>query len=127
MATTERRGLLAPFRRDGKRDFASGTGLDLLASKVEQVLGTEGATAKTRGELPWRTSFGAGVHLLRHERNDVVLGELARVRIRDALRRWVPSAEVTKLAVVRDGNQLVIRLAVAERPGGAERAVEVVS
>jgi len=119
------RGLVTPFRRDGKRDFASGSGLDLLASKVEQVLGTEGATARTRGELPWRTAFGAGVHLLRHERNDVVLGELARVRVRDALRRWVPSAEVTRLEVERDGNQLVLRLGVAERAGGPERAVEV--
>jgi hypothetical protein len=46
-------GLLTPFRRDKKRDFASGAGEDLLASKVLQALLTEGATPQSSGELPW--------------------------------------------------------------------------
>jgi hypothetical protein len=123
--TTERRGLIAPFRRDRKRDLASGTGLELLVSKVVQVLATEGATPRSSGELPWRTAFGAGLHLLRHERNDLVLRELARVRVRDGLRKWVPSALVSALAVEQDGPRLTIRLRVAERPGGPERTTEV--
>ena len=61
------RGLIAPFRRDKKRDFASGSGPDLLRAKVLQALLTEGAGPRSSGELPWRTSFGAGLHLLRHQ------------------------------------------------------------
>ena len=69
----EAQNLLVPFRRDKKRDFASGSGPDLLRAKVLQALLTEGAGPRSSGELPWRTSFGAGLHLLRHQRNDDAL------------------------------------------------------
>ena len=69
----EAQNLLIPFRRDKKRDFAVGSGEALLASKVRQALLTEGATARSSGELPWRTNFGAGLALLRHQRNDAAL------------------------------------------------------
>ena len=100
--------ILIPFRRDRKRDFASGEGDELLASKVEQVLATEGATNRSSGELPWRTSLGTPLQLLRHQRNDAVLGELARVYVRDALRRWVTEARIVELLVQRDGPSLTL-------------------
>jgi len=78
----EPRNLLIPFRRDKKRDFASDSGSDLLRSKVLQALMTAGATPRSSGELPWRTAFGAGLELLRHQRSDAALGELARVLVR---------------------------------------------
>jgi hypothetical protein len=56
----EVQNLLIPFRRDKKRDFAVGSGEALLASKVRQALLTEGATARSSGELPWRTNFARG-------------------------------------------------------------------
>ncbi|MGE0324085.1 MAG: hypothetical protein AB7K71_36015 [Polyangiaceae bacterium] len=93
------RNLLTPFRRDKKSDFASGTGEDLLASKVRQTLLTEGATQRSSGELPWRTNFGSALTLLRHQRNDVALKELARVYVRDALRRWLGGTRVHNVAV----------------------------
>lgn len=102
--------ILTPFRRDRKRDLASGDGDELLASKVEQVLATEGATNHSSGELPWRTSFGSQIHVLRHQRNDAVLAELARVYVRDALRKWVPEAEVLEVSVVRDGSSLTLKI-----------------
>jgi hypothetical protein len=104
--------LLIPFRRDKKRDFATGSGAALLASKVRQALLTEGATARSSGELPWRTNCGAGLGLLRHRANDAVLRELARVYVRDALKRWVPGARVVGLDVVQDGPTLVLRVRV---------------
>ena len=122
---TELHGLLTPFRRDRKRDFASGSGAELLRSKVLQALMTEGATPRSSGELPWRTSFGAGLHLLRHQRNDEVLAELARVYVRDALARWVPSARLVALEVARDDASLVLRLRVRDKATGAEAAAEV--
>lgn len=117
-------GLLAPFRRDKKRDFASGSGPDLLRAKVLQALLTEGAGPRSSGELPWRTSFGAGLHLLRHQRNDEVLAALARVYVRDALARWVPSAQLVALEVSRDEASLLLRLRVRERQTGVEVSVE---
>jgi phage gp46-like protein len=118
------RGLLAPFRRDKKRDFASGSGPDLLRAKVLQALLTEGAGPRSSGELPWRTSFGAGLHLLRHQRNDEVLAALARVYVRDALARWVPSAQLVALEVSRDEASLLLSLRVRERQTGVEVSVE---
>ena len=126
--TMERRNLLIPLRRDRKRDFASGSGGDLLASKVLQALMTNGATPRSSGELPWRTAFGAGIELLRHQRNDAALAELARVHVRDALKRWVPEAELVQVAVTREDAklQLRVRFRPARRQGrGAETPDEV--
>ena len=109
------RNLLIPFRRDKKRDFASGNAETLLASKVRQALLTEGSTPRSSGELPWRTNFGAGLALLRHQRNDAALNELARVYVRDALRRWVPSAQLVSLLAVQEEAELTLRLRVRER------------
>ena len=97
-------GLLTPFQRDQATDFAFGTGPVLLASKVRQVLGT------SPGELPWRTSFGAGLAELRHRSNDAVLAELARVRSRDALQTWIRGIAVTKVEPERDDTTLTLRI-----------------
>ena len=124
----EPRNLLIPFRRDKKRDFASGSGSDLLRSKVLQALMTAGATPRSSGELPWRTAFGAGLELLRHQRSDAALGELARVQIRDALRRWVPEAELVSVKVERSEATLELRVRVREsgRAAAARDTEEVV-
>lgn len=106
----EKDGLLTPFRRDRKRDFASGSGRALLASKVRQALLTEGTTPFSSGELPWRTAFGSALHTLRHQRNDAALAELARVYVRDALQRWVPEAELVAVTATRSGTAIDLRV-----------------
>ena len=111
----EAQNLLIPFRRDKKRDFAVGSGEALLASKVRQALLTEGATARSSGELLWRTNFGAGLALLRHQRNDAALKELARVYVRDALKRWVPGAQLVSLAIEQNDAALTLRVRVREK------------
>ena len=107
-------GLLRPFRRDQKADFAAAGGDALIRSAVGQILGTVGSSDFTQGELPWRTEFGSLLHLLRHQKNDRVLQELARVYVVDALKRWEPRVVVTSIQVAReqqDGeNVLAIRL-----------------
>lgn len=115
MATA--RGLLLPFRRDQKRDVASGEGAELLASKVEQALATEGETPRSSGELPWRTRFGSGLHLLRHKLTGPAFRELARVYVRDALARWVPEAELTGFDVIEDGDVVTVRVRFRARVG----------
>lgn len=107
-------GLLRPFRRDLKADFAADGGERVIRSAVGQILGTMAGSDFTQGELPWRTEFGSLLHLLRHQRNDAVLNELARVYVVDALKRWEPRVVVTSVKVTRerqDGeNILSIRL-----------------
>ncbi|ADO70410.1 GPW/gp25 family protein [Stigmatella aurantiaca] len=106
--------LLVPFRRDRKRDFAAGTGAELLASKVRQVLLTEGATPHSTGELPWRTNFGAGISRLRHQSNTTVLAELARVYVRDTLARWLPGVQLVQVRVEQDAAMLTLHVRVRE-------------
>ncbi len=107
-------GLLRPFRRDQKADFAASGAEQVIRSAVGQILGTVGSSDFTQGELPWRTEFGSLLHLLRHQKNDRVLQELARVYVVDALKRWEPRVVVTAVQVAReqqDGeNVLAVRL-----------------
>ena len=110
----------APLRRDRKRDFASSSGPELLKSKVVQVLMTEGDTPKTSGELPWMTSFGSALHLLRHQRNDDVLAEMARVYIRDALKKWLPNVSVAGVSVRRENAALILQVRIAGINQGQE-------
>lgn len=107
-------GLIRPFQRDGRADFAAAGGEQLVRSAVGQVLGTIGASDLTPGEVPWRHDFGSLLHRLRHQKNDSVLQELARVYVVDALKRWEPRVVVTDVRIHReqhDGeNVLAIRL-----------------
>ena len=64
------RGLLIPFRRDEKRDFANGTDDELRRSKARQEALTDGPSPTTQGELPWRTGFGSRATYLRHRSID---------------------------------------------------------
>jgi phage baseplate assembly protein W len=107
-------GLLRPFRRDRKADFAAAGGEALVRSAIGQILGTMASSEFTQGELPWRTEFGSLLHLLRHQKNDAVLQELARVYVVDALKRWEPRVQLTSVQVTRERdrgeNVLAIRL-----------------
>jgi len=95
-------GILRPFRRDQKSDFAAAGGEALIRSAVGQILGTVGSSDFTQGEVPWRTTFGSLLHLLRHQKNDNVLQELARVYVVDVLKRWEPRVTVTDVQVTRE-------------------------
>ena len=107
-------GLLRPFRRDLKSDFASASGESLLRSAVGQVLGTMAQSDVTHGELPWRTEFGSRLHLLRHRKNDAVLQELARAYVVEALKRWEPRISVTSVSATKEvldgANVLALRI-----------------
>ena len=106
------RNLLIPFRRDRKRDLATGDGEALLASKVRQLLLTEGSTSRSSGELPWRTNFGAALGLLRHGSNDAAVAELARVRAREALSRWIGNSDIFSIDSVSNDSVLTLRVRV---------------
>ena len=93
----------------------------VMSDWARQVLLTEGSTPRSSGELPWRTSFGAGLGLARHRPNDAVLAELTRVQVRDALRRWLPAVVVVEVEVTASASTLSVRVQVQE--GGTVAAV----
>lgn len=104
-------GLTIPFSR-ASRDLGTAEDVALLRARIRQVLLTEGATARSEGELPWRTNFGSGLYLLRHQNNTAVLGEIARVYIRDALKKWLPEVEVVSVSTSQQDNVLRIGIVV---------------
>lgn len=104
-------GILRPFQRDQKNDFAHGTGLALIAASVAQVLGTKAGGPGYAGEVPWRTQFGSRFHLLRHRNRTETLVEVARFYAGEALGRWLPSVRVTAVeAVTQPGETNTTRL-----------------
>lgn len=93
-------GLLRPFRRDEKSDFANGGGRRLLDARIGQILGTRADTNAAPGELPWRTDFGSRLHQLRHRNNTAGLAELAQLMVEEALDRWEKNIVLTAVDVV---------------------------
>ncbi len=59
-------GIICPFQRDGKGDFANGTGMRLLKSDIQELVGIVGPTPTKPGELPWDPDRGSQIGSLRH-------------------------------------------------------------
>lgn len=94
-------GLLGPFQRDRKGDFANGSGVAVVKSAIRQILGVRGANDRVQGELPWRTEFGSSLPLLRHRNNDLLLEDFARVFVIEAVERWEPRVTITDVQTER--------------------------
>jgi len=113
---TTRRSIDPLFRR-AAQDPATVEDDALVRAQVEQVLATECNPDGTGGELPWRTSFGTPLHLLRHRNASDATRELARVWIRDAIARWVPRAKVTAIEIDVTSELFTIRVRLAGSRG----------
>ena len=106
------RGLLIPFRRDGKGDFANASDITVVRSNVRQVLYTTASSSISDGELPWRPEFGSVLDLLRFRNLDETTFELARTHALDALRVWVPQVQVKRTFVDVDYDMKLLTLSV---------------
>lgn len=91
-------GLLRPFRRDEKSDFANASGAALVKSVIGQILGTRAASTAAQGEIPWRTNAGSLLYLLKHGSSVSVAG-VARIYAQDALRKYEPRIEVLDVSL----------------------------
>lgn len=89
-------GLLRPFVRDQKNDFANSVGVDLIKACVAQILGTFASdpNGTMQGEIPWRPSFGSRIYLLKH-RKGPMLNELARHYALEAIQQWEPRVTIS--------------------------------
>jgi hypothetical protein len=59
-------GIICPFQRDGKGDFANAGGLALVRSDVAELIGIIGPTVTQPGELPWDTERGTRINAMKH-------------------------------------------------------------
>jgi phage baseplate assembly protein W len=110
-------GILRPFRRDKKLDWAAAGGERLVRACVGQVLGTRAGSDYTQGEIPWRTEFGSLLYLLRHREIDETTQQLARVYSADALARWEPRIRLLSVEVVGENVEGLGEVAISVRVG----------
>lgn len=100
---TTKTGLLTPFRRDLKKDFAHSAGrVDLLESRILNVLQTEAQSDVTNGELPWNPGFGSLLHITRHRQNNTALQQLIQAYVIEALRRHLPEIRIDSVGFRRE-------------------------
>jgi len=121
-------GIICPFIRDGKGDFAHGTGRALLRSDIAELIGIIGPTATTPGELPWNTEIGSRVLLMKHRRMHVeMIRATADQMAAGVVRRWEKRARPGPTEVVVDYNRQEMRLRFSYIPLGRSTAQGVES
>jgi phage baseplate assembly protein W len=105
------RGIRRPFVRDQKNDFATAEGIDLIQANIVQAIGIKGPTAKSVGEVPWRTEMGSRLHILRLQNNRESSQAFAASAAQDAVRQWEPRARVTRTTLERliDQRKILVR------------------
>jgi hypothetical protein len=99
------RGIIRPFQRDGKGDFANAKGIDVLKSDIGESLGIIGPTADKPGELPWDGARGSRLNALRHRK---VHSEMVRADAEQmtagVLRRYYSTIRVGPVGVQSNSN-----------------------
>jgi len=117
------RGIICPFRRDGKGDFANDTGLPVLRSDVGELLGIQAATSTEPGELSWDMARGANFMPLKHRHlHSDMVNALADQSASEALTKFEPRVRVLRVGVTRDENSQ--RCHVTYQPLGYMRSDE---
>ena len=109
-------GIVRPFRRTARGDFANDCGEILVRSDLGQLLGI------VLGEVPWRTGLGTRIYQLRHRANTQALGELARVEIEEAIRKYEPRVALLDVSAdpIQVGTENRIELRIRYRIGGTQ-------
>lgn len=106
-------GLVVPFRRDGKNDFAYETGEALVASTLQLVLGTRRAGPQNDGELPFNQELGTLISMLRHRNvNDPTTEELAAHYVIESLATHEPRIRPKAVGFLPrpEANRIALRL-----------------
>lgn len=114
-------GLLLPFQRDLKDDFANGSGDALFKSHVLLVLGIDAESEIADGELEWRTDFGSRFYLLRQQRNTIALQALAEFYAQEAFDAWLPELKLRSVLATRveqDGRDVGVQIHIGFDPPG---------
>ena len=106
-------GIILPFRRDGKQDFANSSGLDMVRSSVRMILETMCSGPENEGELRFNQRMGTQIQTLRHRNiDDPVTQELATHYVYEALKDNEPRALLFDVRVDRDpsNNKMILKI-----------------
>ena len=123
-------GIVQPFRRDEKNDFAHATAARLIGANIRQILSVRAGDQTHAGEVPWDGTIGSRLHVLTHRNGTPALDELARHWVVDAIRTQEPRARVTQVRQVRkqDRTVITVKFVPTDRTGRAiaeEQSVDV--
>jgi hypothetical protein len=106
-------GIICPFQRDGKGDFANAGGTRLLSSDIGELLGIIGPSSTKPGELPWRTEVGSRLNTLKHRRlHSELVRATAEQMTSGPVRQFEDRVRTGPTTVeTRDDNTMIIRYA----------------
>lgn len=115
------RGIILPFRRDAKNDFANASGLAVIKSNIRQIVLTGCAEESAAGEVPWDSTLGSRAQTVVHRNSTPGLEEVQRHFIVDAVKRQEPRARITRARVsrVKTRTEILIRFVPTDRQGRA--------
>ena len=105
-------GVLLPFRRDNKNDFANGSGSELVKSSLFGILGALCAGPNNNGELAYNQKYGTLLKTLRHRNFDEATEALAIKYIVEGIKENEKRVRITKINVDRriKDRKFIIRL-----------------
>ncbi len=107
------RGIITPFRRDLKQDFANASGKEVIASNIHTILNTTCASRTTQGEIPFNQKLGSLLVRLRHKNMDsAIVRELAIVHTVEALHENEPRVRVREVNLIKDRKRYRINIRV---------------
>lgn len=98
---TASRGLLLPFVRNQRDDFANAGGREMHVARVRLFCQVRGPTERGPGEIPWRPQDGAALQNLRHANNTRMFRAMAAHLLNDAFRRSLPGYTLTDVVSAR--------------------------
>ena len=117
------RGVLCPFQRDGKNDFANGTGESLLKSDIGELLGIMGPTQNSPGEVPWNTELGSSIHTLKHRKLHAEMTRaMAEMMTAGVVRRFERRVRVGPTTATPDMNRSALEVRTSFTPLGTRPA-----
>ena len=116
------RGIITPFRRDKKQDFANDSGLEVIRSNVRTILNTTAASRVTQGEIPFNQKLGCHIQFLKHKNlDDETFEELAIYYIIKAFRENEPRVRVKDVRLKKNRKEnkasLVVKYDIIEAVG----------
>lgn len=97
-------GVIAPLERDGRGDFKSACGREAIAASIRHILCVRCMSDTSRGEYPWKSSYGSLVHRVRHANANDGTIELARYYVVDAIRIWEPRVQIRDAVIQFEDN-----------------------
>lgn len=104
-------GLICPFQRDGKGDFAHESGVGLVNSNLAEAIGIIGPIGSSPGEVPWRGGLGSQLHTLRHRHlHSDLLQATASHMVAGAARAAIQGVIVGPVSVETDDSKLFLRM-----------------